>query len=77
MAVPAELTAVSENVQAIVDEILAMEDDQQLVDFLDSNELKLLYKCQAKSFELMQLLINLKSKIQLRNKSEKKSKKKS
>lgn len=76
MSIPGELSAVSKNAQDLVEEILAIQNNQELVDLLDPQELKLLYKCQKKSFELMQMLIDLKSKIQLRRKLDKKPKKK-
>lgn len=76
MVIPEELSTVSANTQQIVDDILMLQDNQELIDFLDSQELKLMYKCQTKSFELLQLIIDLKSRIQLRQKVEKKAKKK-
>ena len=76
MVIPKELSTVSANTQQIVDDILMLQDNQELIDFLDSQELKLMYKCQTKSFELLQLIIDLKSRIQLRQKVEKKAKKK-
>ena len=75
MVIPEELSTVSANTQQIVDDILMLQDNQELIDFLDSQELKLMYKCQTKSFELLQLIIDLKSRIQLRQKVEKKAKK--
>ena len=76
MVIPEELSTVSANTQQIVDDILMLQDNQELIDFLDSQELKLMYKCQTKSFELLQLIIDLKSRIQLRQKVGKKAKKK-
>lgn len=76
MVIPKELSTVSANTQQIVDDILMLQDNQELIDFLDSQELKLMYKCQTKSFELLQLIIDLKSRIQLRQKVGKKAKKK-
>lgn len=51
-----------------MNELLNIKDDHEIIQVLDASELKLLHTSYRKSFELFQILTDLKSKIQLREK---------
>ena len=70
--VPEDISTITENAGELVTDILTTQDNPEVYNKLDPQELRLLQKCKTKSFELYQMLTDLKSKIRLRNRMKKK-----